>query len=106
LTVLHKNRAHYIKDYDDVDALVEMLTKHDWVGCAGFRWKRLALLHDDGGEYVVVRDGHEVESLTVGWFEPAKLRALLVKLERGEEGSDYGTVEVRPHPPGACYLCA
>lgn len=104
--MMHKSRAHYIKEYEDLDELVVALIDHSWVGCAGFRWKRLTLLHDDSGEFVVVRNGREVESLTCPWFEAPKLRALLVKLEKGDAGGDYGAVQVREHPPGPCHLCA
>jgi hypothetical protein len=109
--MLHKHRRHLVVDVEDRDDLVEKLIGHTWTPCTGWRWRSLVLLNDatepDGEqEYAVLRDGRQVESLTVSWMTREPLAALLDALDRGVHGVDLGPHEPKPHPPGSCSACA
>jgi hypothetical protein len=104
---------------DDLDAfatLAGMLTEQDWCACAGFEVGSLLVLNDSTGpdgaqEYVVIRGGWQVESLTVSWMETPRLADTLRRLDGGNgslggEQSDYGEVSVREHgPKDYCQHC-
>lgn len=109
--MMHKQRPHKVCDVADLATLVDKLTQHTWTTCSAFSWRSLTLLNDatseDGAqEYAVVRAGRQIESLTVSWMEPEKLRALLERLDQGEGGCDLGPVAMVPHPEGYCARCA
>jgi hypothetical protein len=108
----HKNRVWRVADVADLNDLVEKLTHHTWTACTGFRWEGLVLLNDslsgdDAQEYAVVRDGRQVESLTVTWFDSdADLAATIESLRCAGSGVDMGPGTYREHAPGSCASCA
>lgn len=110
---MHPKRRFSIESYADPLELASKLTGPrgmTWTSCTGFRWSTLTLLNDSTcedalQEYAVIRDGRQIESLTVSWMEPDRLAAMLRELELGG-GADYGPVAIREHEEGACHACA
>ena len=62
---------------------------------------------DGAQEYAVVRDGQQIESLTVSWMSRAELHNTIDALLEGS-GVDYGPVDVTVEPADEhrCPLCA
>lgn len=87
-----------------IPAAVELLIEHTWTLCTAFLvGETLTLPNDstspDGAqEYAVVRDGRQIESLTVSWMKPERLLAVLQKLDT--EGGTGGVVTIATHAPG------
>ena len=109
--MIHKLRNYNVKEYFDLDVLVKDLTERSWCLCCGFRWRSLTLLNDafseDGAqEFAVLRDGHEIESLTISWMKPDEVTEALTRLDAQGSDFDGGQLVVRAHPPGSCRLCA
>lgn len=119
--MMHKNRPHNVAPEACLAILVGKLAEHTWTMCSGFSWKSLTLLNDSMGpegaqEYTVLRDGKEIESLTVSWYDPAELETALrnldafgaVKPEYVETMGPGRLVELIPHPsPGEyCPHCS
>ena len=100
------------------------LKRHtSWVGCAGFQLGQVLLMNDSSSEdgaqefaVVVADSGHQVESLTVSWFEEERLAGTLERLANGHEwvtmerdwpaGQDPRERIDTPHAHGRCALCA
>jgi len=115
--MVHKNRRYRIADVPDLATMAQMLYRNSWCLCNGFRASNLTLANDafseDGAqEFVVLRDGREIESLTVSWFDSeAALLETLTKLDGPEAftvygARDYGARQIQAHPEGSCHLCA
>ena len=111
--MMHKKRPHTIAEFADLDELCKKLVNHTWTTCSGFRWRSLTLLNDSTSEdavqeYAVIRNGIQIESLTVSWMEsPDVLAGYLVPLDSGEmPGVSFGPVKIIPHPDGYCSRCA
>ena len=109
--MLHKNRRHRIVPIATAEELSEKLTEYTWTTCSGFAWAGMLFLNDstsaDGAqEYTVIRDGHEIESITFGWCNRWKAFGYLLDLAQGRLGDDYGPRTIREHEAGSCYACA
>ena len=109
--MMHEKRKYSIKKYDNLDELVEKLTQYDWCGCNGFELNDLILLNDATGadgaqEYGVIKNGRQIESLTVSWMKPEDLKQCLVELTQDGAGVDMGEYQIKFHEDGPCYLCA
>ncbi len=110
--MLHKNRSYLIADYSSMKELVSSLHGRTWTGCSGFRCGSLTLLNDSTSgdsaqEYAVIRNGIQIESLTVSWMDFDSLLSLLINLDTGvEPGVPSSSFTITPHPEGTCYLCA
>ena len=109
--MLHQNRMFGVIAVQSVGELVENLTEHTWTLCTGFSLEGLLFLNDsfseDGAqEYAVVRDGRQIESLTVSWMSRAEAWTDVDWLVRGG-GGDYGAVDIQMEPIEGhrCGLC-
>lgn len=75
--MLHQHRRFGVITVQSAGELVENLTEHTWTLCTGFSLQGLLFLNDsfseDGAqEYAVVRDGRQIESLTVSRMSRAE----------------------------------
>lgn len=112
--MIHKKRGYSIYECSTVEELAEKLTYHTWCACNGFRLGNLIFLNDSfsadsAQEYAVIRDGRQIESLTVSWIKEEKLVIYLQQYLAGgglKPDEDMGPVEVTPHKPGYCMHCA
>lgn len=111
--MMHNRREWTIKDAANVDELVEWLTEYTWCGCSGFRapngdlWLNDSTGGDGAQEYGVIRDGVQIESVTVSWCTPERLRELI----DGGIGTEFSYGAFRPEQivPAEghrCGLCA
>jgi len=101
---------------EDLDVLVDKLKEYSWTLCTGFQYQSLLLLNDSFSEdslqeYAVVRNGVQIESLTVSWYNPERLKEDLTTLDNvgSLDGSalTFGTVDVQTHSmTERCALCA
>lgn len=109
--MMHRNRRHKIEASLTIEQAAEKLANHTQVVCSAFQVGPLLLLNDstseDGAqEYAVVRDGRQIESLTVSWMKEAKLLEFLRHLiSDPDSGVDMGAVSIRPHGSAYCSLC-
>ena len=92
--------------------LAEKLTDHTWTLCTAWRLGDLLFLNDslseDGaGEWAVVRNGRQIESITFGWCSPPRALELINALVDGSlTGADYGAANPPLHPAHErCELC-
>ena len=111
--MIHRNRRYQIQSCYDLADLVQRLTTSTWCGCQGFCWNGLLILNDsfsaDGAqEYTIVKNGKEIESLTVSWMTPDQLTATLEHLATDPDPVTYGTVAVvlESQALHRCGLCA
>ena len=109
--MMYKQRPHKVCPIADLATLVDKLANHTWTTCSAFSWRSLTLLNDSTGpdgaqEYAVIRDGKQIESLTVSWMKPAELAALLEQYDRGEGAAMNAAVTLVEHPAGCCPRCA
>lgn len=95
--MLHRDREHSIVEVDSVDSLYALLTKQVWGLTTGFRLGRTLFLNDsivEGSiqEFAVLRDGVQVESITLEGLDPAAACELLaVALEAAEPAASLRT---------------
>jgi hypothetical protein len=110
--MIHRHRVYRVTAVDDTEELATKLTEHCWTLCTAFQLRDLIFANDsfsaDGAqEYAVVRNGRQVESLTVSWCTKAGLAQMLAELVDGTLGDDYGAAPLRiDHPDGPCAHCA
>jgi hypothetical protein len=109
--MIHHQRTFGVITVQSVGELVDNLTEHTWTLCTGFSFEGLLFLNDsfseDGAqEYAVVRNGRQIESLTVSWMSRAEAWSDVDWLVRGG-GGDYGVVDVLTEPSEGhrCGLC-
>ena len=109
--MMFRNRSYQVWPLADLDEVVTKLTEHDWTTCQAFAVENLLLANDSTGpdgaqEYAVIRDGRQIESLTVSWMKPERLKEVLQELLDGGS-SDMGAVTLNTdHPSGSCEACA
>lgn len=109
---MHRERRYKVVKVKTFEELANKLYEHTWTTCSAFECGSLILANDstseDGAqEYVVIKGGREIESLTVSWFSSVeKLEDILVRLSKNEEGYDYGGCELLQHENGYCPRCA
>lgn len=109
---MHKSRKHSVFECESINHLAKKVRQTTWTECSAFKAGSLILLNDstsgDGAqEYGVLRDGHQIESITVSWMTIPELQELLHKLDQNSlEGVDTGPYAVKPHPIGSCIHCA
>jgi hypothetical protein len=82
--------------------LAEKLTQYTWTLCTAWRLGDLLFLNDslseDGaGEWAVVRDGRQIESITFGWCDQTRALEYITELISGTLAGDYGAVDPRFH---------
>ena len=112
--MLHKHRTFCVAAVPDLATLVDKLTAHTWTTCTGFAWQNLLLLNDSfsangAQEYAVIRDTHEIESLTVSWMTPEQLTATLTTLRTDPDPRIYGCLTNPLETPAQhrhCLACA
>lgn len=82
--MMHTHRTWSLTTIEDPDELVNKLKRHTWCLCTGWRYKNTLWLNDSTSEdalqeYAVVRlpGRDQIESITVSWCEPDKLRAFI-----------------------------
>ncbi len=109
--MLHRNRRHAITPVASLEELVEKLHGHTWTTCTAFSHSTLILLNDSTGpdgaqEYAVLRDGRQIETLTVSWMTRDELTESLLKLDATGGDVDMGPCQPLAHPVGCCHACA
>ena len=109
--MVHSKRRFGIVAVESVGQLVADLKEQSWTLCTGFALQNLLFLNDSfsengAQEYAVVRNGRQIESLTVSWMSRAEAHNDIDWLVRGG-GGDYGPVEVQTEPMDdhRCPLC-
>jgi hypothetical protein len=75
--MIHNNRRFGVSEAASVEALVENFIQYTWTLCTAFSLENLLCLNEsfseDGAqEYAVVRDGRQIESITVSWMSRAE----------------------------------
>lgn len=110
--MIHKTRPYRIADVPDLPTMAKMLYRNSWCLCNGFQCGDLVMVNDafseDGAqEFVAVKNGREIESLTVSWFDSeATLLKTLETLADPACSYDYGPIVLKDHPVGSCSRCA
>ena len=96
---------------DSPAELADKLTNYTWTLCSAWRLGDLLFLNDslneDGaGEWAVVRNGHQIESVTFGWCDKARALEYITALVCGTLTGDYGAANPKFHPAHErCDLC-
>lgn len=119
--MMHKNRRFAVSEVESIDDLVEKLANHSWCGCQGFRLKDTYWLNDstsgDGAQefavFIKITEDinlyAEIESITVSWCSPERLRELIEKmLDTSHEKTIYGNYTLiiqTPQEHKSCYCC-
>ena len=110
--MIHASRRFHLVEVDSVGQLVDDFVRCTWTLCTGFSLQGLLFLNDsfseDGAqEYAVVRDGQQIESITVSWMSRAELHNTIDALLQGSD-VDYGPVHPRidQAEDHHCPLCA
>ena len=94
------------------EVLAEKLTQHTWTLCTAFQLGPLLFLNDstseDGaGEWAIVKDGQQIETITFGWCSEEQALAYILELQAGTLGTPFASVTPRFHPPRQpCAACA
>jgi hypothetical protein len=106
------NRRRYqVSDVATPEELAEKLTQHSWTLCTGFRLAGVLFLNDssseDGaGEWGIIRDGKQVESITFSWCTEEKALGYIRAMLAGAECEATPCTPNLEHGSGACHLCA
>jgi len=110
--MIHGNRRFGVYEVASVGELVENFTQHTWTLCTAFSLENLLFLNDSfsedsAQEYAVVRDGRQIESLTVSWMSRAEAHNTIDAVLHGSE-VDYGPVSptLEDADDHTCPLCA
>jgi hypothetical protein len=111
--MMHQKRIYQVADVDSAEELTERLTAHSWTLCTAFRLGDVVYANDSFGEdslqeYAAIRDGRQIESITVSWTSEERLEAILEELARGG-GIDMGSCMPRLEEAddyGRCWHCA
>jgi hypothetical protein len=110
--MIHPDRTFTLIDVSSSGELVERLTENTWTLCTGFRLGDMLFLNDssskDGDqEYVVVRDNHQIDTITFSRRSPDKLNYTILRLLT-DGGEDMGpfTPQIDDSPNHLCPLCA
>ena len=121
--MIHDKRRFQIKTCESQEELIEQLTQHSWTLCTGFRfdgflWLNDAFSEDGAQEYAVILEKKmmQVESITVSWSTPEKLKKIEETLSTYTEGQPWpeGFPMWLPAQPviepveqhARCHLCA
>jgi hypothetical protein len=111
-SLIHRTRVFRITPVGDVATLVEKLHQRTWTACTAFQLHDVVFANDsfspDGAqEYAILRDGRQIDSLTVSWCTRAELECAITNYVAGKVHGDDGAVALRTdHPPGPCARCA
>jgi uncharacterized protein YdiU (UPF0061 family) len=110
--MIHSNRRFCVHEVESVGELVENVTQHTWTLCTGLSFEGVLFLNDsfseDGAqEYAVVRNGRQIESLTVSWMSRGEAHNTIDAILHGS-AIDYGPVRFMLDDPDDhhCLLCA
>jgi hypothetical protein len=102
----------HLVEVDSVGQLVDDVVRCTWTLCTGFLFEGLLFLNDslseDGAqEYAVVREGRQIESITVSWLSRGEAHNTIDWLLRGG-GEDCGPVSptLEPAEDHHCSWCA
>lgn len=110
---MFKKRGHSVHKLSSIRELAETLYGHSWTVCSGFAAENLIAVNDATGpdgaqEYAIIRNGEQVESLTVSWYDSVdELHKELQKLnDDPTSGVSFGAIELKPHAEPYCIHCA
>lgn len=108
---MHPERRFGVTKIARPEKLGMMLTAFTWTLCSGFEHKGLLFLNDSDSEfraqeYAVLKDGHQVESITFGWCTEDEAERRIRTLLAGDF-VDLGPVEstIEPAVGHFCPLC-
>ncbi len=118
--MLHRTRIWGVAPCEDIHDLARKLTDQTWTLCAAFQtaggtiWANDSTNENALQEYAVLRpegrDWHQVETITVSWCKPAKLREYIRQADEGafDQQTAFGSISgdrlERRHE--RCPLCA
>lgn len=107
----HPERRHRVQVAGNVDKIVAALFVNVYPLCTGIRWASLVLLNDSDTLvdqiWAVLREGRQIEELTVPLMTPQHLHDELLDLEREGSPNEMGMVlAYGGHPANECALCA
>lgn len=92
--------------------LAKKLTQHTWTLCSAFQLDNLLFLNDstspDGaGEWAIIKDGQQVESITFSWCTEQEALVYIRRLQSGDLGTPITAITPSFHPPHQpCAACA
>jgi hypothetical protein len=111
--MIHASRRFHLVDVDRVGQFVDDFKRCTWTLCTGFSLQGLLFLNEsfteDGAqEYAVVREGRQIESITVSWMSRAELHTTIDARLQGRSEVDYGPVNplIDQAEDHRCPLCA
>ena len=107
----HDKRRFAVGTVETAEELAEKLRQHTWTLCTGFRfnghlWLNDSISEDSIEEYALVResDMHQIETLTVGWMDEAKIVKWATEPEEFNPYPITNEIDsLKDH--GTCYLC-
>jgi hypothetical protein len=112
--MIHTNRHYSVATVETPEELHRWLADHTMTLCTGFRlgetlWLNDSFSENGAQEYAVIRNGRQIESITVSWCTPDKLLDTIVRLSEEQDSEDFGPVSLHletPEEHRRCPLCA
>ena len=109
--MMHKGRSFSIQKLDSFEALAEQFQQDSFVLCCGFQVDDFLFLNDSTGEdgaqeFAVIKDGVQIESLTVSWIKSrADMLAILAELPGDLVIWDAKNIKLDYNPNHSCQYC-
>ena len=107
--MIHNKRKYDVREVSSPDELADELIRTTWCLCTGFSLEGYLFLNDSftedsAQEYAVVRDGSQVESITVSWCNRATLLRHIHEVLAGDH-VNMGPANPRLDHGKSCRLC-
>lgn len=118
--MLHKHRIWHVQDIADPNKLAELLTRHTWTCCTGFRYSGYLYLNDScsedsAQEYAIIKEetGQQVESITFSWCSLEEAGKYIRQISAGYYDQDADAwktsidlkTQIDENPDHRCPLC-
>ena len=109
--MIHNKRTFHVGVVATPEELAEKLTGSTWTLCTGFELDGVLFLNDSfsedsAQEYAVIKDGHQVESITFSWCDRPQAEQLIQNIIAGHS-VDMGFVKpkIDANSRHSCHLC-
>lgn len=107
--MVHTKRCFNVAKASSVDELAEQITQSTWALCTGFELDGYLFLNDSftedsAQEYAVVKDCHQVESITFGWCSRERAAEHIRAVLAGRH-VDMGSFFPRLNHTKVCHFC-
>lgn len=109
--MMHRDRVFRVTAVESPEELAAKLFETIWTLCTAFSlgdqtWANDSTSPDGAQEYAVIRNGRQVESITVSWSTPERMAEYARQIAASNE-VEAGPFRLRTaHPTGPCRLCA